>query len=512
MPSQIWAPRTAGASGATGYRTWVAGFVLVGGKRARRGRRKGEGILSAEDRNGKVSTDEGCTTRERSFDELTKGLAGAAVSRRGALRLLAGALFGGALASAPGVAQPAQAATCANGGQSCTAQKCCRGFTCLVDQTSGTEKFCCPTAQVCGQTCCPTGGTCVNRQCICINGLDRCFTANDPIGTCRNLQNDNNNCGECALACNTTAGEACCSGVCKNLLEDEQNCGLCGKSCGANETCVAGACCPNTRVCGNTCLATACSATNCEVCDPVQGKCVSTCSANETCLAGACCPNTRVCGSTCLATACDPSKCEVCSVNPTTGAGQCVSTCTGSRSCCGGVCRELNTVTNCGGCGVTCDTSKCEVCQVDNTGQFRCVSSCGQNQQCQNGSCVNVCSPATCTGCCDSGTCRTGNTNQLCGTGGAICISCPSGTGCQSGTCVCGANGSCSGCCQNGVCQAGNTNLLCGSGGGTCVTCTGTDVCCAAGQHAGSCKRPTGATCTGNGQCCSNRCRNGVCA
>ncbi len=80
-------------------------------------RGKGKATMSAEDRNGKVSTDEGCTPRERSFDELTKGLAGATVSRRGALRLLAGTLFGGALASVPGLAQTAQAAPgCANGG------------------------------------------------------------------------------------------------------------------------------------------------------------------------------------------------------------------------------------------------------------------------------------------------------------------------------------------------------------------------------------------------------------
>ena len=444
----------------------VAGFVL--GKGAPLA--KEEGTMSAEDRNGKVSSDEECTTRERSFDELTKGLASAAVTRGGALRLLAGALLGGGLASVPGVGRlvgdsgEAQAQAggsgCANGGQSCTAQKCCKGFTCLVDQTSGTEKFCCPGTQVCGQTCCPTGGVCVNRQCICNNGTTRCIDPNElfDIGACRNLQNDNNNCGKCFTACNVSAGEACCSGVCKNLLEDEQNCGACGNSCAADATCIAGVCCPNTRVCGNTCLATACDATKCQVCDPTQGKCVSTCSAQETCIAGVCCPNTRACGNTCLATACDATNCQVC--DPIKGA--CVSTCTTQgQGCCNGVCTDLNTVTNCGACGTTC----------------------AAGQSCVNGVCEAVCTaPQTlCNGTCVNLTTDANN-----------CGSC--GTKCSSGQ----------GCC-NGVCTALNTTTNCGSCNNVCRA---PRVCCG-----GECKLPTGATCNGNGNCCSNRCsKNGVCA
>ena len=44
------------------------------------------------------------TNREGSFDELAKGLASGAVSRRRALRLMGAALVGGALASFPGAA------------------------------------------------------------------------------------------------------------------------------------------------------------------------------------------------------------------------------------------------------------------------------------------------------------------------------------------------------------------------------------------------------------------------
>lgn len=281
--------------------------------------------------------------------------------------------------------------TCSGSDQSCTAQQCCAGFTCLLDQTSGTEKFCCPDTQLCGQTCCPTGGVCVDRTCLCLNS-ERCFTADDPIGTCRNLQNDNNNCSECGLACDTAAGEACCSGVCRNLLEDEQNCGLCGVSCGANETCIAGVCCPNTRVCGNTCLATACSATACEICDPLQGRCVSTCTASQTCLAGVCCANNLVCGNTCLATACAPLQCQVCDA----AQGKCVSTCTGSQVCCNGVC-------NCGTCGTICTAP--DVCCPPGSGNRTGTckrptgATCTGNGQCCSNKCQETAggAPSVCT-------------------------------------------------------------------------------------------------------------------
>ena len=68
---------------------------------------RGEGApMAAEDRNGEVFTDEectDCTERERSFDALARGLANGGLSRSQALRLLGGALLGGAVASVPGV-------------------------------------------------------------------------------------------------------------------------------------------------------------------------------------------------------------------------------------------------------------------------------------------------------------------------------------------------------------------------------------------------------------------------
>src|ERR671932_1968036 len=55
--------------------------------------------------------------RERSFDELARGLANGSISRRKALRLMGAALVGGALASIPRVAL-------AQG--TCTYSACCR--------------------------------------------------------------------------------------------------------------------------------------------------------------------------------------------------------------------------------------------------------------------------------------------------------------------------------------------------------------------------------------------------
>jgi hypothetical protein len=55
--------------------------------------------------------------RERSFDELARGLASGSISRGKALRLMGAALVGGVLASIPRVAV---AATCANPSACCT--------------------------------------------------------------------------------------------------------------------------------------------------------------------------------------------------------------------------------------------------------------------------------------------------------------------------------------------------------------------------------------------------------
>jgi hypothetical protein len=435
-------------------------------------------LMSAEDRNGEVSTDEqctDCTTQERSLDELTRGLASATVSRRGALRLLAGALFGGVLASAPGLGRTAQAApgdgpggspTCANSGQSCTAQQCCGGFTCLTDETSGTEKFCCPdTNFICGQSCCPDGGICDpldGKVCVCPNGGISCrsLTA-DP------LTEGNRRIGECCDA----VDELCCDGACC----DKQKCQTCALDANGRLNCVTcatgGACCPSSvpgvpgvccdtattkclqtaagpvccptaRVCGNTCLAAACDPSKCEACDETSGTCQSVCKEagavccqgnpgqpgtccvtnNPTtgepvakCLktatgAGICCPTALVCGQTCLATACDPGKCEACDET----SGTCQSVCKEAGAVC---CQGKN-----GGAGTCCvttanGTTVAQCLNEPTTGAGIC---CPQARVCGNTCLATACDPTQC---------------QVCDPLNGRCVStCPTGQTCPSCT------------------------------------------------------------------------------
>src|SRR5690242_8694738 len=52
------------------------------------------------------------------------------------------------------------------------------------------------------------------------------------------------------------------------------------------------------------------------------------------------------------------------------------------------------------------------------------------------------CSPDTCNGCCTGvGTCESGDTEALCGTGANICATCSAGRTCSSGSCVLAGSG-----------------------------------------------------------------------
>jgi hypothetical protein len=61
-------------------------------------------------------------------------------------------------------------------------------------------------------------------------------------------------------------------------------------------------------VCGSTCLAAPCAASQCLTCNPTSGTCVSTCSNGQTCQNGACCtPNRGFCtqNGQCCSGTCD---------------------------------------------------------------------------------------------------------------------------------------------------------------------------------------------------------------
>ena len=115
-----------------------------------------------------------------SFDELTKGLATGAVSRRKALRWMGSALVGAALASVPAVAW----AACPEGQTRC-------GDRCVNLKTN--ERHCGSCRNRCRstQTCC--GGRCVN------------------------LQTNERHCGSCFNRCagEGEEGDECVAGVCQ---------------------------------------------------------------------------------------------------------------------------------------------------------------------------------------------------------------------------------------------------------------------------------------------------------
>jgi hypothetical protein len=78
--------------------------------------------------------------------------------------------------------------------------------------------------------------------------------------------------------------------------------------CGSGTTCLGGSCCANANVCGSTCLAAPCAASQCLTCNPTSGTCVSTCSNGQTCQNGACCtPNGGFCtqNGQCCSGTCD---------------------------------------------------------------------------------------------------------------------------------------------------------------------------------------------------------------
>jgi hypothetical protein len=114
------------------------------------------------------------TSREVSFDNLASGLANGEVSRRRALRMLASALVGAALASVPGVAWAAP----------------------------------CPRPQVrCRRACCPAGASCVSGLCTC--PADAPTVCNN---RCVDTLTDSLNCGGCGNVC--PSGQGCTEGRC----------------------------------------------------------------------------------------------------------------------------------------------------------------------------------------------------------------------------------------------------------------------------------------------------------
>jgi len=124
--------------------------------------------------------------RERSFDELARGLANGSISRRRALRLMGAALVGGTLGSLGGVAAADE--ECKSLTKKCRKdEQCCSGNC----SKSGTSRF--------GTCACQeNGGSCANNS--------QCCSGNCASGTCAAACVGG--CGHC------TQDSDCCSGIC----------------------------------------------------------------------------------------------------------------------------------------------------------------------------------------------------------------------------------------------------------------------------------------------------------
>jgi hypothetical protein len=488
------------------------------------------------------------------FDELTKTLADGTASRRkflaGLGTVAAAVLVGPRGAAAVGV--PPGGSDCANQGQSCTAQKCCQGFDCLVDLTSSTEKFCCSpnSTLVCGRSCCPTGalGNCSGGNCVCPAGQIVCPDANNPLaGKCVDVSTDADNCGECGIVCAGPIGtdpdapcriRACVAGTCTTVPNPAAT------VCETGNKCTADFC--DNGVCKQGPVDVICPDEQCQTCVPSTGLCRpvadgtgctdgNPCTLNDTCQAG-------FCTSGLLKDCDDNNECTTDACNPATG--NCVHTpltgtpCETGNKCTTGMCQN-------GTCTGT-QTVTCPQCQVCDTGTGTCkavengtlcsdgdvctlgdtcqggtcqpgdVKVCGQCQTCADVGGVATCVPDTSKNgmpCSDNNQCTTGETCQNGVCQGGTVTTCPQCQICNPATGACVANPAATGSacndnnpcttgetCLNGVCQGGvpvspgttcGTNRVCCAGG---VCCPGNQVCCG------------GITC-----CMSNRCSGGVC-
>jgi hypothetical protein len=143
-----------------------------------------------------------------------------------------------------------------------------------------------------------TSTTAAGMQGSCPSGQISCS------GTCRDIRNDNGNCGSCGNICpsgqncqnsrcvlpgtsapvvSTSApititpelscsyGEIPCGSSCINVFSDKKNCGVCGRACGGGEACVNARCGPactksGTSLCGDTCVDLDTDMNNCGSC------------------------------------------------------------------------------------------------------------------------------------------------------------------------------------------------------------------------------------------------------
>jgi hypothetical protein len=122
-------------------------------------------------------------TANRTFDELTRGLASGSISRGRALRLMGAALVGGTLSSLGlGGVAAADPPGCKRNGKTCRLDRTCcsgncAGRTCACQSNGGS---CSTGSQCCSGNC--SSGTCCPSGTVRVNGA--CATPCTGFGTC----------------------------------------------------------------------------------------------------------------------------------------------------------------------------------------------------------------------------------------------------------------------------------------------------------------------------------------
>ena len=296
---------------------------------------------------------------------------------------------------------------------SCIAASCLPGYhvygglnaPCELDdhENCGEHGHVCEPTQVCAE------GSC---QLECSEGLKDCS------GSCVDLANNLENCGECGNSCaSEIAGAialACESGICKvnscmegyhlydNICEydDITNCGSHGNSCMIDNAdsvkCEKGQCIVEKCTSGYHIYLNSCEVDSNEHC----GSHEKSCTDSMYCSNGKCaCASGTACGSSCVNIQNDNNNCGGC-YNKCTGGSNCKNgtcQCPSGTSSCSGTCVSLATNSNCGACGNTCSGGLSCIggsCQCPSGEKYCsgfCVNINNDNLNC--GACNNHCSP-----------------------------------------------------------------------------------------------------------------------
>jgi hypothetical protein len=249
------------------------------------------------------------------------------VTRRGAMKWLAGALLGGVLASLP-FAREADAAPCPTGREKCFGT-CCRS-----------DQICNPGTKGAGASCvCPTGNIECNGACVTLGTAGNCAFCGNTCPTGMSCQN-----GQCVCDAGTLCGGQCVSTTCSggrefNFATCSCACPSGTTECGDPATCVSTNC-PGGQVLDQTTCQCACPSGS-QLCQ-LTGNCVTPSCGNNSQFNPATCQceclnGFTLCGGNCV-TSCSGgqvlnAQC-VCETPPPTGCQPTGGLCTSKNECC----------------------------------------------------------------------------------------------------------------------------------------------------------------------------------